>query len=181
MYQLADPKNPRTLSKIREHLRTVNNGKTIISSEDPYKQSKNVENFIESLKFIVADIFKETFTMYEAGSNLTPYSRNSKGGEITVDIDSIFSKSRRREFVVSRQIYSYILKNYLGSTMTLSKIGEAVGHNHATAIHSIKNVENILSNENDIYHDYAEVIIKNVQSKYIFYRDKNMLIPIKLL
>jgi len=59
-----------------------------------------------------------------------------------VSIEQLKSNSRLQEIVTARHIFCYIAKNNI--VCILSKISEMVNRNHATAIHSIKVVENAL-------------------------------------
>lgn len=59
-----------------------------------------------------------------------------EAAEIT--IEQIKSKSRKREFVVPRQVACYLIKERLGEEITLAKLGMFLSMHHATVIHSHK-------------------------------------------
>lgn len=80
--------------------------------------------------------------------------------------DAFFFKSRYRDAVVARQIYCYIIYEYLkdiNSGLSLGDIGRMVYNNkdiyldHATIIHSIKTVSNLISTDK-IVRDQVETI-----------------------
>ena len=65
-----------------------------------------------------------------------------------IDEADIRSKRRRREFVTARQVYCYIARKKTG--ISYCQIGEMLSdhehkYNHATVMHSIKQVEGFLS------------------------------------
>ena len=71
--------------------------------------------------------------------------------ELQMDFDEVKNrKTRLREFVYARQLYSYFCKEYTNES--LAKIGKFINKNHATIIHSINQIK-----------DYYEVdkVIKN--------------------
>lgn len=55
----------------------------------------------------------------------------------------IKGKSRKRHFVKARFIAMYCIKN--NTSLTLKTIGDMVGRDHTTIIHSLKTIENTLS------------------------------------
>ena len=66
---------------------------------------------------------------------------------LNVSIEEFNSKSKKREMVQARQIVMYLAKKYDGS-LSLVTIGQQCGgKNHATVIHSIKAVENLLETD----------------------------------
>lgn len=63
-----------------------------------------------------------------------------------VDMRSINSKSRKREIVWARQAAMSLCKKY--TTQSVSRIGQVVGgRDHATVLHAIKNVEDLLQTD----------------------------------
>ena len=67
-------------------------------------------------------------------------------GTFGVDMKSINSKSRKREIVLARQAAMYLCKQY--TTQSVSRIGTVVGgRDHATVLHAIKNVEDLLKTD----------------------------------
>tara|TARA_R110000851_G_scaffold117849_8_gene244907 strand:- start:13514 stop:14041 length:528 start_codon:yes stop_codon:yes gene_type:complete len=69
--------------------------------------------------------------------------------------DEILDDTRKRAPMFARQLIAYYLKKH--TTMTLAKIGQAIGKNHATVLHSIAKVSE--SAEQDSYvRDLKEAI-----------------------
>lgn len=67
-------------------------------------------------------------------------------GKFGVDMKSVNSKSRKREIVLARQAAMYLCKQY--TTQSVSRIGTVVGgRDHATVLHAIKNVEDLLKTD----------------------------------
>jgi len=62
--------------------------------------------------------------------------------EQEMEIDSIFKKTRRREYVDSRRILFYILRNNF--LLTYFEIGRISKRDHATIIHAIKDFDYII-------------------------------------
>ena len=55
-------------------------------------------------------------------------------------IEDVMTKSRAREIVQVRQLFSFFQKKYFEKT-SLQAIADVTGHNHATVISSIKHVK----------------------------------------
>lgn len=55
----------------------------------------------------------------------------------------IKGKSRKRHFVKARFIAMYCIKN--NTSLTLKTIGDMVGRDHTTIIHSLRTIENTLN------------------------------------
>lgn len=65
-----------------------------------------------------------------------------------IDMKSINSKSRKREIVLARQAAMYLCKQY--TTQSVSRIGTIIGgRDHATVLHAIKNVGDLLQTDED--------------------------------
>lgn len=62
--------------------------------------------------------------------------------EQEMEIDNIFKKTRRREYVDSRRILFYILRNNF--LLTYFEIGRISKRDHATIIHAIKDFDYII-------------------------------------
>lgn len=63
--------------------------------------------------------------------------------QMEIPFEKMMSKSRLREYTEARQIAHYIAKKY--TNCSLSVIGASIGgKNHATVLHSISNIENIM-------------------------------------
>lgn len=57
----------------------------------------------------------------------------------------IRKKTRKHEYVMARLIYYYVAANYVKASMR--EIGECVGRNHATVVHSLSNQDYMLKNK----------------------------------
>ena len=79
--------------------------------------------------------------------------------EITdVYIHDIRSKKRQRYIVEVRQIYHYFLKKY--TSYNLTAIGMFTNRDHATVLHSIKNVNNLKETEEEF-----RLLVKQIREK----------------
>jgi len=89
-----------------------------------------------------------------------------------VDItkEQLFSKSRKRDLVEKRMVLSYTLRKSLG--MTYQQIGKSLDKNHASIIHSIKNIENFLvvyPHIRELYNISDEVLLEHKENLIEFY------------
>lgn len=76
-----------------------------------------------------------------------------------VDMKSINSKSRKREIVWARQAAMSLCKKF--TTQSVSRIGQVVGNrDHATVLHALKNVEDLLTTDVEFREKYASVEAK---------------------
>ncbi len=74
----------------------------------------------------------------------------------SIDMKSINSKSRKREIVWARQAAMSLCKKY--TTQSVSRIGQVVGgRDHATVLHALKNVEDLLQTEVEFREMYKKV------------------------
>ena len=74
----------------------------------------------------------------------------------SIDMKSINSKSRKREIVWARQAAMSLCKKY--TTQSVSRIGQVVGgRDHATVLHALKNVDDLLQTEADFKEMYQQV------------------------
>lgn len=81
-----------------------------------------------------------------------------------IERDQIEGRKRDREIVLHRSIahvLGYIEKGSLKAS------GELTGHDHATVIHSIRNVYNGLSINDKLYMDIITKFAQDVQSYYL--------------
>ena len=69
--------------------------------------------------------------------------------EVLFDLskDEIMHNSRRREYVMARQAIMYVSRERLGTTLQF--IADYFGKNHATVIHSCKQVRNLCEFDDD--------------------------------
>lgn len=91
--------------------------------------------------------------------------------------DVIFSKSRKREIVVSRQVVQYLLKTY--TKWSLEFIGSVTGgRDHATVLHAMKTISNLIDTEKE-FAETMKRIERDVRAKAITF--KHEYIPLVLL
>lgn len=82
----------------------------------------------------------------------------------SIDMKSINSKSRKREIVWARQAAMSLCKKY--TTQSVSRIGQVVGgRDHATVLHALKNVEDLLQTEVEFKEMYEKVETKLQSNK----------------
>ena len=73
-----------------------------------------------------------------------------------IDTKSINSKSRKREIVWARQAAMSLCKKY--TTQSVSRIGQVIGNrDHATVLHALKNVDDLLETEVEFREKYQKV------------------------
>jgi chromosomal replication initiator protein len=71
---------------------------------------------------------------------------NAVLADFGVDEKALHSTSRKREIVLARQAAMYLCKKH--TTQSVSRIGTIIGkRDHATVLHAIKNVENLLTTD----------------------------------
>lgn len=71
-------------------------------------------------------------------------------------IDNILKNSRKRSYVDARRIFYHILRNY--HLLSFEKIGKICGkRNHATILHSLRDVEFLIKSDPDISSLYNRV------------------------
>ncbi|TYB87239.1 MAG: chromosomal replication initiator protein DnaA [Kosmotoga sp.] len=66
---------------------------------------------------------------------------------LDVERKKIFGKSRKKNVVLARQIFIYVLKNEFGRSIT--EIGKLINRTHSTVIHSLKKIEKSVSSDSD--------------------------------
>lgn len=62
-------------------------------------------------------------------------------------VDIAKSKSRRRELVVTRQIYFYLIRKYFSSTIPLTVAGSYLNRDHSTVLHAIRCIEDLIETD----------------------------------
>lgn len=71
-------------------------------------------------------------------------------------IDNILKNTRKRSYVDARRIFYHILRNY--HCLSFEKIGKICGkRNHATILHSLRDVEFLIKSDPDISSLYNRV------------------------
>lgn len=73
-----------------------------------------------------------------------------------LDMDSLQSKTRKREIVQARQVAMYFSKNLTNSS--LSAIGSKIGKkDHATVLHACKTISNLMETDRDLKSQIREI------------------------
>src|SRR5574344_642461 len=73
-----------------------------------------------------------------------------------VSVEDVFSKSRKRQFVVVRQLSMYLAQKY--TRMPASRIGQLIGgRDHSTVIHSCSQVESKLKVDREFYEEVSGI------------------------
>ena len=74
--------------------------------------------------------------------------------EFNVTMDELKIKSRKRKFVMPRQIISWMIKRKaVKNTMSLEDIGVMFSQDHATVLHSVKTIKNLIETEKEFASD----------------------------
>lgn len=74
----------------------------------------------------------------------------------SLELESILTKSRKREVVQARQIAMYLSKQYTKNS--LSSIGHAIGNrDHATVLHACKTVNDLMSTDKNFKSNVLEI------------------------
>ena len=73
-----------------------------------------------------------------------------------VSLSSVSSRSRKKEFVMARQVSMYLAQKY--TKMPASRIGKLVGgRDHSTVIHSCSKIENLLKVDKSFYAELSSI------------------------
>jgi chromosomal replication initiation ATPase DnaA len=76
-----------------------------------------------------------------------------------ISIDDIHSVTKKREIVIARQLAHCIAKKH--TKLSLGQIGWSVGEkDHATVLHSIKTVKNLIATDKAYRKTYSDLIIQ---------------------
>ena len=65
-----------------------------------------------------------------------------------IPAELILKKNRTRKYLIPRQIFTYLLRKRL--KMTLKEIGDVLGSDHTTVIHSCQKVETLLEVDDEL-------------------------------
>ena len=96
---------------------------------------------LELAKQVLKNIVQETHTEVSMD-----YIQKAVAAHYSVSLESLKSKSRKREFVTARQIAMYFAKKY--TNHSLKSIGHYFGgRDHSTVIHALQTVNNMLDTE----------------------------------
>lgn len=83
-----------------------------------------------------------------------------------VHVVEIKGKKRDREIILARQLSQYIIKEH-ASFLTLSYVGETVaGKDHATVLHSIKVINNIIETKDKEYFPIVRDAVNHILLKW---------------
>ena len=67
-----------------------------------------------------------------------------------LDSHDVFSKTRKREYVRSRQVACYLIRKTFGNRYSLTVLGYEIGNkDHASVVHSVKTISNLVETESD--------------------------------
>jgi len=138
------------------------------------KINNSIRDLDGALKKLIAQklILGEEITLESTKAILSDYIKNSTSKAISVEkiqklvanfynlkISDLSSKSRAREIARPRQIAMYLSKKH--TTDSLPNIGKSFGgKNHATVIHSVKLVEELINNDQKVLAD-----VKSLEEK----------------
>jgi len=135
------------------------------------KITTNIRDLEGALKKLIAAkvLLGEEITLESAKNVLSEYVRASKSSAPNIEkiqkivanfygikISDLSSQNRSRSFSRPRQIAMYLAKNI--TSESLPKIGkEFGGKNHATVIHSVKLVQNLIDSDNKMLQEVKEL------------------------
>ena len=97
---------------------------------------------------------------YEGGQPVTIDTvLNDVAHAFNVTKKEMISKSRKRPFTDARQLAMYLINQHLNRTQEAT--GEIFDRDHATVIHALKKVNNIMDTEKNYRIKVNKIIIKN--------------------
>jgi chromosomal replication initiation ATPase DnaA len=141
MYQLADPINREMISKIQQKL-TRESRRNIVWETHLQSHVRFINDVIDTVKEKANDFL---------GLEFPPLFQE---------------RSRKREVVVMRQVAMFIIRKH-APYITLDVIAKSIGgRNHATVIHSVRQVENLIELKDYQYFDFANACIEEVSDKW---------------
>jgi chromosomal replication initiator protein len=70
-------------------------------------------------------------------------------------LENIITKSRKREYIIPRQFIHFFLKEK--TDLSLQSIGNITQKHHATVIHSIKTITNLIEVDKEMIKYYTEL------------------------
>lgn len=79
----------------------------------------------------------------------------------SIDKNIVLSKKRDREIVMARQMFCWLSRRYTRSTFKL--MGEYINRNHATVIHSVQKVEDLIDFDRELRYDRDTIVDMNPQ------------------
>ncbi|MGC9383244.1 MAG: chromosomal replication initiator protein DnaA [Kosmotogaceae bacterium] len=82
---------------------------------------------------------------------------------LDVERKKFFGKSRKKNVVLARQVFIYVLKNEFGRSIT--EIGKLINRTHSTVIHSLKKIEKSINSEEDTsVTDIVNTVVEKVMA-----------------
>lgn len=78
-----------------------------------------------------------------------------------ITLDMITSRRRFRHIMLPKQIYCYMCKKYIIPRPTLKSIGDFINVGHATVLHSIKSVNNLMDTDSEF-----KLVMKSIDRKF---------------
>lgn len=120
---------------------------SLIAHASLNKEKINLELARQVLKNIVQEIDPEVST---------DYIQKTVAAHFNVSLDSLKSKSRKREFVTARQVAMYFVKKY--TSHSLKSIGHYFGgRDHSTVSHALQAVNDMLDTEPHFKRSFEEL------------------------
>ena len=114
-------------------------------------------------KAITLDLARQLIERFVNNSNQevsVEYIVNVVCNNLNITIEDFYSKSKKRELVQARQLAMHFAKKY--TKLSLAAIGQQCGgKDHATVIHALKTVTNILETDKQ-FRTLASEIEKNI-------------------
>ena len=79
----------------------------------------------------------------------------------SIDKQLVLGKKRDREIVMARQMFCWLSRRYTRSTFKL--MGEYINRNHATVLHSVRKVEELIDFDRELKYDRDTIVDMNPQ------------------
>ena len=79
----------------------------------------------------------------------------------SIDKKLVLGKKRDREIVMARQMFCWLSRRYTRSTFKL--MGEYINRNHATVLHSVRKVEELIDFDRELKYDRDTIVDMNPQ------------------
>jgi len=79
----------------------------------------------------------------------------------SIEKELVLGKKRDREIVMARQMFCWLARRYTRSTFKL--MGEYINRNHATVIHSVQKVEDLIDFDRTLRYDRDTIVDMNPQ------------------
>ena len=125
-------------------------------------------NNLESFKNILIEIYN---THVDKKRGLRVRTKNSKviliietvANHYRLSYSELIQRTRKREIVEARQVAAHLLKS--NTNLSLQAIGKLLGdRNHATIVHSIKEVNNLLETNKEFRIKFQQIKIASINN-----------------